>query len=119
MKGLIADWSPRLGAPLIAVAAAAVGGAAPAAEATFPGRRGPIAFQRIVDPRDVVIETCALRRDERRGASRGRSRATIEGATRCTASREGRVPLLATCRERPALRPRVALDGPGPGRPGR
>jgi hypothetical protein len=56
MKGLIADRSPCLGAPLIAVATAAVGGAAPAAEATFPGRRGPIAFQRILDPRDVVVE---------------------------------------------------------------
>jgi hypothetical protein len=53
MKGLVANCSPRLGAPLIAVAAAAaVAGAAPAAEATFPGKRGPIAFQRIVDPRD-------------------------------------------------------------------
>jgi hypothetical protein len=41
MKGLIADRSPGLGAPLTAVAAAHVGGAAPAAEATFPGRRGP------------------------------------------------------------------------------
>jgi TolB protein len=53
MEGLIADRSPRLAASLIAVAAAAaVVGAAPAAEATFPGDRGPIAFQRIVDPRD-------------------------------------------------------------------
>jgi TolB protein len=32
-------------------AAAAVAGAAPAAEATFPGERGPIAFQRIVNPK--------------------------------------------------------------------
>jgi hypothetical protein len=54
MEGLIADRSPRLGASLIVVAA--VAGAAPAAEATFPGRRGPIAFQRSVDPGDVVIE---------------------------------------------------------------
>jgi TolB protein len=53
MKGLIGDRRPRLGSPLIAVAAAAaVAGATPAAEATFPGKRGPIAFQRIVDPRD-------------------------------------------------------------------
>jgi TolB protein len=53
MKRLTADRSPRLGAPFIAVAAlAAVAGAAPAAEATFPGKRGPIAFQRIIDPRD-------------------------------------------------------------------
>ena len=59
MKGLIADWSPCLGAPLIAVAAAAVGGAAPAAEATFPGRRGPIAFQRIVDPRTSSSRLCS------------------------------------------------------------
>ena len=51
MKGLVANCSPR--AALIAVAAAAaVAGAAPAAEATFPGKRGPIAFQRIVEPRD-------------------------------------------------------------------
>jgi hypothetical protein len=41
MKGLIADRSPGLGAPLIAVAAAHVGDATPGAEATFPGRRGP------------------------------------------------------------------------------
>jgi TolB protein len=52
MKGLVAGRT-CLGARLIAVAAAAaVAGAAPAAEATFPGKRGPIAFQRIVDPRD-------------------------------------------------------------------
>jgi hypothetical protein len=56
MKGLIANRSPCLHAPLIGVAPAAVGGAAPTAEATFPGKRGPIAFQRIVDPRDVVNE---------------------------------------------------------------
>jgi TolB protein len=53
MKGLIADRGPRLRAPVIAVAvAAAVAGAAPAAEATFPGERGPIAFERLVNPKD-------------------------------------------------------------------
>ena len=53
MKGLIADRGPRLRAPMIAVAvAAAVAGAAPAAEATFPGERGPIAFQRLVNLKD-------------------------------------------------------------------
>ena len=53
MKGLIRDRNPRSGAPMIAVVvAAAVAGAAPAAEATFPGERGPIAFQRIVNPKD-------------------------------------------------------------------
>jgi TolB protein len=49
VKGLIANRRPRLAVPMIAVAAAA---AAPAAEATFPGERGPIAFQRIVNPRN-------------------------------------------------------------------
>jgi TolB protein len=53
MKGLIADRGPCLGTPMIAVAvAAAVAGAAPAAEATFPGERGPIAFERLVNPKD-------------------------------------------------------------------
>ena len=52
MKGLIANRRPRLSVPMISVAAAAaVAGAAPAAEATFPGERGPIAFQRIVNPK--------------------------------------------------------------------
>jgi TolB protein len=50
VKGLIANRRPRLAVPMIAVAAAAA--AAPAAEATFPGERGPIAFQRIVNPRN-------------------------------------------------------------------
>ena len=53
MKGLIANRRPRLSLPMIAVAAAAaVAGTAPAAEATFPGERGPIAFQRFIDPQD-------------------------------------------------------------------
>jgi TolB protein len=55
VNGLISNRSPRLGAAIIviaAAAAAALGGAAPAAEATFPGERGPIAFQRIVNPQD-------------------------------------------------------------------
>jgi Tol biopolymer transport system component len=51
VKGLIATRRPRLGVPMIVVAATAgVAGAAPTAEATFPGERGPIAFQRIVNP---------------------------------------------------------------------
>jgi hypothetical protein len=51
LTGLITERSRRR-APLIALAAAAVAGAAPAADATFPGQRGPIAFQRIVDSRE-------------------------------------------------------------------
>jgi TolB protein len=50
VKGLIANRRPRFAVPMIAVAAAAA--AAPAAEATFPGERGPIAFQRIVNPKN-------------------------------------------------------------------
>jgi Tol biopolymer transport system component len=34
------------------VLAASVAGAAPSAHATFPGKNGPIAFQRVVDPKD-------------------------------------------------------------------
>jgi TolB protein len=53
MKRLIADRGARLRAPVIAVAVGAtVAGAAPAAEATFPGERGPIAFQRLVNLND-------------------------------------------------------------------
>jgi Tol biopolymer transport system component len=53
MKGLMDDRSPRLGAPMIAVVvAAAVAGAAPGAEATFPGKRGPIAFERLINLKD-------------------------------------------------------------------
>jgi Tol biopolymer transport system component len=52
VNGLIADPRPPLRVPVIAVAAAAaVVGAAPAAEATFPGEPGPIAFSRQVDPK--------------------------------------------------------------------
>jgi TolB protein len=39
-------------APALLAAVIALTLAVPAAEATFPGTRGPIAFQRIVDPRD-------------------------------------------------------------------
>jgi TolB protein len=43
----------RLRLPLAAVAlVAAVGGSASSAEATFPGKPGPIAFQRLMDPQD-------------------------------------------------------------------
>jgi Tol biopolymer transport system component len=43
----------RLRLPLATVAVVAlVGGSASAAEATFPGKPGPIAFQRFVDPED-------------------------------------------------------------------
>jgi TolB protein len=49
--GRIANRRPRLGVPIAVAAAAAVVGAAPTAEATFPGERGPIAFQRIVNPK--------------------------------------------------------------------
>lgn len=43
----------RLRLPLVAVAVAAgVAGSAPSAQATFPGKPGPIAFQRFVDPKD-------------------------------------------------------------------
>jgi TolB protein len=51
VKGRIANRRPRLGVPIAVAAAAAVAGAAPAADATFPGERGPIAFQRIVNPK--------------------------------------------------------------------
>jgi hypothetical protein len=68
VKGLIAHRRPRLGVPMIAVAAvAALAGATPAAEATFPGERGPIAFQRIVDPRDE--ESSQIFRVARPGAN--------------------------------------------------
>ena len=44
---------PRLRLPVVAVAVVAgVAGSAPSAEATFPGKPGPIAFQRLVDPQD-------------------------------------------------------------------
>jgi Tol biopolymer transport system component len=53
MKGPMDDRRPRLGARIVAVVVAgAVAGAAPAAEATFPGERGPIAFQRLVNLKD-------------------------------------------------------------------
>jgi Tol biopolymer transport system component len=44
---------PRLRLPVVAVAVAVgVVGAVPSAHATFPGKPGPIAFQRFVNPRD-------------------------------------------------------------------
>jgi Tol biopolymer transport system component len=44
---------PRLRLPVVAVAfVAGVAGSAPSAEATFPGKPGPIAFQRLVNPQD-------------------------------------------------------------------
>ena len=43
----------RIRVPLAAVAVVAVvGGSASSAQATFPGKPGPIAFQRLVDPKD-------------------------------------------------------------------
>jgi Tol biopolymer transport system component len=43
----------RIRLPLAAVAVVAVvGGSASSAQATFPGKNGPIAFQRFVDPKD-------------------------------------------------------------------
>ena len=43
----------RLRLPAIAIAVVAgVAGSAPSAQATFPGKPGPIAFQRFVDPED-------------------------------------------------------------------
>ncbi len=43
----------RLRLPVIAVVVVAgVAGSAPSAQATFPGKPGPIAFQRFVDPKD-------------------------------------------------------------------
>jgi TolB protein len=46
-------YIPRRRLPIVALAVVAgVGGAAPSAEATFPGRPGPIAFGRFLDPRD-------------------------------------------------------------------
>jgi Tol biopolymer transport system component len=53
MKEPMDDRRPRLGARIVAAAVAAtVVGAAPAAEATFPGERGPVAFERLVNLKD-------------------------------------------------------------------
>lgn len=50
-----ADRRPRLRVPMLAVAAAAaIAGAAPAAEATFPGEPGQIVFTRLVDQRQGI-----------------------------------------------------------------
>jgi hypothetical protein len=53
MKSIVAIRTPHLRVPVIAVAAVApAAGLAPSAQATFPGARGAIAFQRLSNPSD-------------------------------------------------------------------